>query len=219
MSRSRVLIVDDHRVVIEGIKSLLLDQDGFTVVGEALHGGEAVDLVQRHRPDIVIMDISMPGLDGVAATTRIKESWPDTRIVIYTMHSDNRFIVELFRAGISGHVLKGGAVTDLIEALKAVQAGETYFAAEASRLLWEHLQEAVGQGTQPRENELDRLSPREREVFKLLADGQSIKSIAQTLCISPKTVETHKYSLMEKLDARTVTDLTKLAIRHNIIHV
>ncbi len=217
MAPCKVLIADDHRVVIEGIKSLLKDHPRFQVVGEAVDGHQALELVEKLRPQVVVMDISMPGLDGVAATSRIKSRFPQTQIVIYTMHADDRFIVELLKAGISGHVLKGGAVSDLLQALEAVSRGETFFTSQTPQLLLDRLRrDQVPAGGPGR---LASLSPRELEVFRLLADGHPVKAIAESLCISPKTVETHKYNLMEKLGARSVTDLTKLAIKEKIISV
>ena len=213
----KVLIADDHRVVIEGIKSLLKDHPRFQVVGEAVDGHQALELVEKLRPEVVVMDISMPGLDGVAATSRIKSRFPQTQIVIYTMHADDRFIVELLKAGISGHVLKGGAVSDLVEALEAVSRGETYFTSPTPQLLLDRLRR--DQAPESGAGRLGSLSPRELEVFRLLADGHPVRAIAERLCISPKTVETHKYNLMEKLGAKSVTDLTKLAIKEKIISV
>ena len=217
MPPCKVLIADDHRVVIEGIKSLLKDHPHFQVVGEAVDGHQALELVEKLMPDVVVMDISMPGLDGVAATCRIKSRFPQIQIIIYTMHADDRFIVELLKAGISGHVLKGGAVSDLVEALEAVCRGETFFTSQTPQLLLDRLRR--DQAPTGGAGRLASLSPRELEVFRLLADGHPVKAIAERLCISPKTVETHKYNLMEKLGAKSVTDLTKLAIKEKIISV
>jgi DNA-binding NarL/FixJ family response regulator len=217
LAKCKIIIADDHRVVIEGIKSLLANQPRYVVAGEAVNGRQAVDLAVRLRPDIVIMDISMPDLDGVEATRKIKELTPDVKIIIYTMHSDQRFIMELFKAGISGHVLKEGAPSELLTALDHVSRGETYFSGAAPRELLKHL--LALQPEQVDQDTLACLSPREREVFGLLADGHSIKSIAEKLCISPKTVETHKYNVMDKLGVDTVTDLTKLAIKLHLIEI
>ncbi|MDD3311757.1 response regulator transcription factor [Pseudodesulfovibrio sp.] len=215
MPRRTLLIVDDHRVVIAGIRSLLDSLADVEVAGEATDGAEAVELARRLRPDLVIMDISMPGMDGVEAAGLIREVSPGTRIVIYTMHSDQRFILELFKAGISGHVLKEGPPSDLCAAVEAVMHGGTYFTTiDPAALLRQLAPERDGKAPL-----LDLLSPRELDVFRLLADGLSVKEAAARLNISPKTVETHKYNLMEKLDVATTTDLTKLAIRHGLISV
>ena len=217
MTDSRVLLVDDHDVVIEGIKSALDGLEGFTVVGMAIDGQQAVAQASRLQPDIVVMDISMPEMNGVEATRQIKERLPDVRIVIYTMFSDKEYVLELFRAGIDGYVLKQDPLSDLLLALDAVKAGGTYFSTEAPKVLGEHLRGAGRSGGEAKPNALDALSGREREVFKLLADGRSVREIAEALFISPKTVESHKYHIMAKIDVETVTDMTKLAIREKLI--
>ncbi len=217
MTDSRVLLVDDHDVVIEGIRSALDGLEGFAVVGMAIDGAQAVSEASLLRPDIVVMDISMPEMNGVEATRQIKERLPDVRIVIYTMFSDKEYVLELFRAGIDGYVLKQDPLSDLLLALDAVKAGGTYFSTEAPKVLSEHLRGAGRSGGETKTNALDALSGRERQVFKLLADGRSVREIAEALFISPKTVESHKYHIMAKLDVETVTDMTKLAIREKLI--
>jgi DNA-binding NarL/FixJ family response regulator len=157
----------------------------------------------------------MPGMDGVEAAGRMREVSPETRIIIYTMHSDQRFILELFKAGIAGHVLKEGPPSDLCAAVEAVMSGGTYFTTiDPAAFLRQLAPERDGKAAP-----FDLLSPRELDVFRLLADGLSVKEAAAQLHISPKTVETHKYNLMEKLEVGTIPDLTKLAIRHGLISV
>lgn len=215
MSSIRVLVVDDHGVVVQGIKSALDDLDGYEVVGVAGDGLEALQQVKATRPDVVIMDISMPGMNGVEATREIKHRFPDTKIVIFTMFSDREYVLELFEAGMDGYVLKQDPFSDLIFALSAVKAGGTYFSTQAPKVLSEHLRGMAS--TQAEAGELDVLSRRERQVFELLADGKAVKEIARELFISPKTVETHKYNIMAKLEVDSVTEMTKLAIRNNVI--
>lgn len=217
MEQTSILIVDDHRVVIEGIKSALVERPEFIVVGEAADGLEAIGLVDELAPDIVIMDISMPTLNGLEATRRIKQEHPETHVIIYTMYSDKEFVIDLFKAGISAYVLKDDPLTDLVLSLEAVKGGGTYFSTMAPTVLLRHVEELEASSSQ--HDIYDTLSRREREVFKLLAEGQSIKEIAAALFISPKTVETHKYSIMEKLQASSVVELTKIAIRKNLIKV
>ena len=217
MPKTKILIADDHRVVIEGIKSALQEHPEFKVVGEAVDGLEAVEFAKSLEPNIVIMDISMPNLSGIEATRQIKGLNPGNQIVIYTMHSDKEFVIDLFKAGISAYVLKDDPLSDLILALKAVEGGGTYFSTMAPTLLARHMEEMEEKTTS--KNSFDTLSQREVEVFQLLAEGKRIKEIAKQLFISPKTVESHKYNIMEKLQAASVIDLTKIAIRKNLIKV
>jgi DNA-binding NarL/FixJ family response regulator len=217
MADTRVLLADDHDVVLEGIRSALEALEGYTVVGMATSGQRAVAQTMALKPDVVVMDISMPGMNGVDATKEIKARLPETRIIIYTMFSDKEYVLELFRAGIDGYVLKQDPLSDLLLALDAVKCGGTYFSTEAPKVLAEHLRDEVQSERDARTHALDALSDRERQVFELLADGRSVKEIAQTLFISPKTVESHKYHIMAKLGVDSITEMTKLAIRENVI--
>ena len=215
MDKTKILIADDHRVVIEGIRSALQEHPEFEVVGDAADGLQAVESAKSLGADIVIMDVSMPNLNGIEATGQIKQFNPEIRIVIYTMYSDKELVIDLFRAGISAYVLKDDPLSDLILALQAVKGGGTYFSTLAPTILLRHVEE-LEEKTET-EDPYDSLSQREREIFRLLAEGKSIKKIADQLFISPKTVETHKYNIMEKLQAASVVDLTKIAIRKNLI--
>jgi len=215
--KTKILIVDDHRVVIEGIKISLQEHPELEVVGEAADGLQAVEFVKSSQPDIVIMDISMPNLNGIEATRQIHECNPETRIIIYTMYSDKELVIDLFKAGISAYVLKEDPLSDLLLALKAVKGGGTYFSTMAPTLLVRRMEELEEKTRE--EDPFETLSRREREVFLLLAEGKGVKEIADELFISPKTVESHKYNIMEKLQAGSIVDLTKLAIRKKLIEV
>jgi len=215
MPKTRILIVDDHWVVIEGIRAALREHSDIEVVGEAFNGREAVKLAESLKPKIVIMDISMANLNGVDATMQIKKISPDIRVIIYTMHSDKEFVIDLFKAGISAYVLKEDPMTDLILAIKAVSSGGTYFSTMAPTILLRHMQTLETGNLEKDDFEL--LSLREREIFQLLAEGRTSKAIAGQLCISPKTVESHKYNVMAKLDIQSMTELIKMAIRKKII--
>jgi DNA-binding NarL/FixJ family response regulator len=217
MEKTKILIVDDHRVVIEGIKSSLQEHTEFEVVGEAVDGLQAVEFVKTSNPDIVLMDVSMPNLNGIEATRQINRLRPETRIVIYTMYSDKELVIDLFKAGISAYVLKDDPLSDLILALKAVKGGGTYFSTMAPTILVRHMEELEEERTEG--DSFDTLSQREKEVFILLAEGKGIKKIAGELFISPKTVESHKYNIMEKLQAASIVELTKIAIRKKLIEV
>jgi DNA-binding NarL/FixJ family response regulator len=218
--KTRVLIVDDHWVVVNGIKAALEEHEEFEVAGTASDGLQAVKSVKSLKPDIVIMDISMPNLNGIGATYDIKKFNKNIRIVIFSMFSDKEYVLSLFRAGISGYILKEESVADLILALKSVRGGGTYYSKSIQKTIQEHMEDLeLGHRKTAREIEdgLIRLSVREKEVFPLLADGLSAKEIAERLGISPKTAESHKYNIMEKLNATSVADLTKIALKKNLI--
>ncbi len=215
MKKTKILIADDHQVIMDGIKHALTDCPEFQVVGEAFDGHQAIEQAEALKPDIVIMDISMPGLNGIESTRQIKKSCPDIRIIVFTMHSNKEFVVDLFRAGISGYVLKTDPTSDLVLAIEAVKAGGTYFSTNTPTMLLRHMKE-LEEGKHDKDG-FESLSKREREVFLLLAEGKSIRQIGDQLYISPKTVGSHKYNIMEKLDTRTMADLVKIAIRKNLV--
>ena len=217
MQKTKILIADDHGVVIDGIKQALSEHPEFEVVGEVSNGNEALEQAEVLKPDIVIMDISMPGLNGIESTRQMKKSCPDTRVIVFTMHSNKEYVVDLFRAGISGYILKSDPTSDLMLAIKAVKQGGNYFSTNTPTILLEHMKE-LEQGKRHYDG-FERLSVREREIFCLLAEGKSIREIAEQLYISPKTVGSHKYNLMEKLDAQSMTDLVKIAIKKSLIQI
>ncbi len=213
----RIIIVDDHEVVLEGLKGALGDYEGIEVVGEASEGREALKLVESLRPDIVIMDVSMPRFNGVEATFQIKKMFPDVKVIIFTLHSHREFLHPLIKAGISGFVLKENPISDLYLAIQAVKKGGAFFSKDVQEYLANYF--AGGEAGKGERDPFDLLSSREREVFQLLAEGSSVREVADLLHISPKTVETHKYHIMEKLQIRSMTEWTKEAIRRGIIHV
>ncbi len=213
--RTRILLVDDHQVVIGGIKSALGDHPEFLVVDEAYNGRDAVKKARQLKPDIVIMDISLPDLNGMDATMQIKKGDPSIHIIVFTMHADREYVVNLLKAGISAYVLKEDSITDLVLAIQAVKRGGTYFSTTAPKVWQEH-----GMGVNNEDhsrNGFDALSLREREVLQLLAEGYSVKDVAWKLDLSPKTVETHKYNIMEKLGASSLVELARIAIRKKLI--
>jgi DNA-binding NarL/FixJ family response regulator len=216
MPKTRLLIADDHRVVIEGIKSALSEHQELEIVGEVLNGREAVRNAKISNPDIVIMDISMPDLNGIDAALQLRELDPGIGIIVFTMYSDEEYVVDLFEAGISAYVLKEDHITELVMAINAVRSGSSYFSGVIKKIIQEHMRN-LERGKNGRDS-FRELSLREREVFQLLCEGNTIKDVARKLGISPKTVESHKYNLMEKLNAFTVADLTRIAIRKRLVH-
>ena len=217
MNRERIFIIDDHRVVIEGIRSAMKDEKTIEIVGDATDGVQGMADVKTLKPHMVILDIAMPEFNGVDATLKIKEMDPRIIVIIFTMYSNKEYVLDLFKAGASAYVLKEDPTENLISAIHAVKAGGTYFSEKVREVFLDHLRELEnGKSSEVR---IERLSRREREIFLFLAEGRSIRQIGEQLNISPKTVETHKYNLMEKLKVTNVIDLTKMAIRKNLIQV
>lgn len=207
--------MDDHQVVISGIRGVLGEFPEFEVAGEASNGRDAVRLARELEADIVIMDISMPDLNGIDATIQLKKKNPRARVIIFTMYSDKEYLLDLIRAGISAYVLKEEPISDLILALKAVKSGGTYFSTISPQVLIEQIGR-LERGDSANIGFRD-LSPRQREVLQLLAEGNNVKDIAVKLNLSTKTVESHKYSIMAKLNAHNLADLTKIAIKHKLV--
>ncbi len=210
----RVFIADDHAVVRDGLAYIVNAQPDMEVVGGAGNGREAVALVRQLRPDVVIMDISMPELNGIDATAQISESVPEARVVILSMLGTAEHLFRSLQAGAQGYLLKESAGRVLVEAVRAVYAGHRYFSDEMTRLLVEDYvqQRETGPQTSP----LDRLSRREREILQLVVEGKSSAEIAETLALSPKTVETYRSRLMSKLGIRDVPGLVKFALQHGL---
>jgi DNA-binding NarL/FixJ family response regulator len=199
----------------EGLKKLLEGKPDFDVIAEACDGRQAVELAQQLNPDVVLMDVSMPGLNGVEATRKILNDQPGTKVVGLSMHTDRRYPSELLRAGATGYLPKDGTFDELEKCVRTVLAGEIYI---SPRLVDGIEHEGVGHranGT----SAFDRLTPREREVLQLMAEGQATKEIAATLHVSVKTVETHRRQIMEKLNIYSVAELTKYAIREGLTSV
>jgi RNA polymerase sigma factor (sigma-70 family) len=221
-AKTKIFIADDHPVVVDGIIRAMEKVREFEIAGTAPDGIQAVEQIKTLKPDIVIMDISMPNMKGIDATREIKR-WNDrTQVIVYTMHSDREYITTLFRLGISGYVLKAEPVQELVRAIKVIRDGGTYYCSTVRDLLQEHM-EALTLANLSEARELQdgvaRLTVREKEIFVLLADGLTPKEIADRLHISPKTVETHKYNIMAKLEVSSVAQLTKIAIKKNFIQL
>jgi DNA-binding NarL/FixJ family response regulator len=207
-----ILIADDHKLMREGLSSLLSQQPEIHVVAQAKTGREAVQLTERHSPDVVVMDVSMPDLNGIDATRQIISRRPRTKVVALSMHSDRQFVAEMFRAGASGYLLKDSAFEDLASAIRAVAKNETFIAPRISGFSLEDY--AFTQAGEPLI--APRLTQREREVLQLMSEGKGTKEIAGQLGLSAKTVETHRQHLMDKLEIYSVAELTKFAIREGL---
>lgn len=211
---TRILIADDHRIMREGLRALLAVQDGVTVVGEAEDGRRAVDLAGRLHPDIVIMDITMPGLNGIEATRQIIAANPETRVIALSIHSDRRFVRQMFEAGATGYLLKEGAFEELARAIHAVADGRAFVSPGIAGILIDDcVRHMAGKATPAG---APSLSGREREVLQLLAEGKATKEIALILRVGAKTVETHRRQVMLKLQLNSVAELTKYAIREGL---
>lgn len=214
MMDTKVLLADDHAILREGLRMVLDAQPGISVVGEAEDGRQALEMVERLRPDVVVMDIAMPNLNGAEATRQIKRRFPQTRVVILTMHENEQYLSQIVNAGATGCVLKRSAGTELVTAVKAAARGESYFSPSlATMMLDVYRMQLAEKG----EDELSLLTEREREVLQLIAEGKSNQEIADQLVVSIKTVQTHRMHIMDKLDAHDRGDLVKHAIRLGVI--
>ncbi|HET7109280.1 MAG TPA: response regulator transcription factor [Gemmatimonadales bacterium] len=209
----KVLVADDHTVVREGIRHVLDGEPGFIIVAEAATAAEAVRLAEAEKPDVVLLDITMPGESGLQAAVRIRKLVPETRILILSMHDNPEYVLESVRAGAHGYLLKDSAATELRQAIRAVHQGEEYFSAPIAHRLRAAVRGQAGELPGP----LDVLTGREREVLVGIALGRTNKEIASELGISHRTVETHRESLMRKLGIKTVAGLTKLALETGLV--
>jgi two-component system response regulator NreC len=213
----RVLIADDHKIMLAGLRSLLEKQADFEVVGEAENGRKAVKMVQEKTPDVVVMDVSMPDLNGMEATTQIIESLPETKVIALSMHSDKRFVMGMLRAGASGYLLKDCASQELANAIVQVAGGKKYLSPEITGVIIDDVLQ--GGSSEEFSTVSSVLSPREREVLQLIAEGWSTKQIASHLYVSIKTIETHRRQIMKKLDLHNIADLTKYALREGLTSI
>jgi DNA-binding NarL/FixJ family response regulator len=209
----RILLADDHTLVRAGIRSLLESIEGVEVVAETGDGREALELIGKHRPDVALLDIAMPGLSGLEVAKRIEQASPKTKVIILSMHADATHVREALRSGVSGYLLKGAAVAELPLALKAVMRGDSYLTPKVSQQVVEGFLRDTDDDPGP----LNGLTTRQREILQLIAEGKAMKEIAGILDISIKTVETHRLRLMERLDIHDVPGLVRFAIRAGLV--
>ncbi len=210
----RVFIADDHAIIRDGLRLILESQGDISVVGEASNGRQTVQEVKKLCPDIVIMDIAMPELNGIDATTHIIEDCPNTNVIMLSVFDTSEYIFKAFKAGAKGYILKESAGEEVVKAIRKVQSGQHYLSQEISgTVVTDYIkQRVVDKGKSPFKS----LSNREREILQLIVEGKSIKDISDTLFISPKTVETYKSRIMQKLDIRDIPSLVRYAIKHGI---
>jgi DNA-binding NarL/FixJ family response regulator len=211
----RVILAEDHTIVRKGLRALLESAMDIEVVAEAADGRMALDLVADMRPDVVVMDITMPLLNGLEATRQLKQHYPDLKIVILTMHSDEEYVFQSLRAGVDGYLIKQTAPNELVKAIRAAHQGDSYMSPTISKkVIAEYIRQAE-KGLEP--SSLERLTRREREVLQLVAEGHSMGQIAGLLYISEKTARVHRSHLMSKLDLHNTAELTLYAVRHGVI--
>ncbi|HTZ84524.1 MAG TPA: response regulator transcription factor [Candidatus Acidoferrales bacterium] len=218
----RILIADDHEVARRGIRALLENHPGWEVCAEAKDGREAVELVSKSKPDVILLDIGMPNLNGLEATRQILATIPEMPILILTMHDSDNVVREVLRAGARGFLLKSDAGRDLVAAVEALQLQRTFFTTKVSQMVLNGFLDRNNPGTEGEPDlkpSSETLTSREREVIQLLAEGKTSKEVAVALNLSVKTAETHRTNLMRKLDLHSVADLTRYAVRNGIVQV
>lgn len=209
----RLLIADDHAIIREGLRALLSEEADVVVVAEAEDGRSAVRLTHEHHPDVVVMDVEMPHLNGIEATRQLLAEVPDTRVVALSMYSTPRLVMEMFRAGAAGYLLKDCVFEELVRAIREVACGRRYVSSAIAGVV---VDEAIGHQPDGEGSAWRALTPREREVVQLLAEGRNVKAIAAALFISPKTVESHRRNVLDKLGLGSIAELTKYAVREGL---
>jgi DNA-binding NarL/FixJ family response regulator len=214
MDTLRILLADDHALIRAGIRALLERLHGVEVVGEASDGRETLVLVKEYQPDIVLMDIAMPGLNGLEALQRIRHEFPETNVLILSVFADEEFVAQALHLGAAGYLIKGSVPAELELALRAVARGETYLSPSVSKQVVRQYLERVAGGS----SLFEILTPRQREILQLIGEGRSTKEIATTLSLSIKTVERHKSELMDRLDIHDIAGLVRYAIRMKLVN-
>jgi len=215
MTPIRVLLAEDHTLIRAGIRALLEHLAGVQVVAEAGDGREALRLIEMHKPDVALVDIAMPGLNGLEVTARAAKDFPNVRVIILSMHANEEYVLQALRVGAGGYLLKDAGTSELELALRAVVHGETYLSPAVSKHVVADYVRRVGAEEQPRL--LDQLTARQREVLQLIAEGRTTQEIANLLNVSVKTIETHRTQLMQRLDIHDIAGLVRYAIRMGII--
>lgn len=210
----KLFIADDHKVFRDGVSSILGNLDDITVVGEAGNAYETTDGVNQHLPDVILMDISMPITNGIELTKILKKSYPDLKVLIFSMHHESSYIMSALEAGASGYLLKDAGSTEMVNAIRTVYNNGTYYSPEVSNVLIEHLSKGTNPHSEKKESPLTK---REKEILQLIAEEYSNPEIAEKLFISPRTVDTHRRNLLEKLELKNTAGLVKYAIKNGYI--
>jgi two-component system, NarL family, response regulator NreC len=211
----KIILADDHKIVREGLISLLNQQNDMKVVADAAEGFSIINFARKFKPDVVITDISMPDLNGIEATEVIRKEFPKMKIIALSMHSEKHVILRVLRAGANGYLLKDSAFLELVKAIRSVLKGEIYLSSKITDMVVNEYIKKISEN----ESDLDLLSVREKEVLQLISEGKSTKEIAALLFVSIKTIESHRKHLMEKLGLFTVADLTRFAIKEGLIFI
>ena len=215
MPRVRILLADDHTMVRQGLRKVLEERSDWEVVAEANNGREAVRLAEQHHPDVAIVDVAMPLLNGIETTRQITKRAPATRVLVLSMHSDEAYVTQILQAGATGYLLKDSADVDLMQAVGAVSVGKSFFSPAIARvMLDDYVRQLADKGITDR---YESLSAREREIFQLIAEVKTNKEIAALLSVSPSTVDTHRGHIMEKLDLHSAAEIVLYAVRRGVI--
>ncbi|MFP4052354.1 MAG: response regulator [Phycisphaerae bacterium] len=209
----RVILVDDHQVVLDGLQGLLSDEPDIQVIASADNGRTAVDLAREHKPDVVVIDIAMPQLNGIAAVRQILSASPQTRVLALSMHTGGQIVTDMLQAGAVGYVVKSSPIEEVIHAIHTVMNGKTFLSPEIAGGI---VQDLVRGSSGEKDPTRSTLSDREKEVLQLVAEGKSSKEIAATLHVTTKTIEWHRKSIMDKLGIRSIAELTKYAVREGL---
>jgi len=212
MDKISVLLADDHRLVRDGLKTIIDSSNDIHVIGEASNGLEALKKVEELRPDVVLLDISMPNLNGMETARRIKKEHPAIKIIILTMHEEQEYSMKMVRMGVAGYLVKDSTAGEVMEAIRSVYNGKAFFSPQIAKVLAESYREAVTDTEDPYE----RLNNREREILQLITEGHTNKTIASILCISPKTVDNHRTNLMRKLNIHSTADLVRWSTKRGL---
>ncbi len=217
MEKIKILFADDHAIVRDGLRSLFKSDPGFSIVGEASDGAEAIRLVEENRPDVAVLDISMPNVNGIEATGIIKERYPGTKVLILTIHENEEYIHELIMAGADGYVLKNAEKKEIFDGVRAVAGGSTYFSSHVSKALLDGLVRSTRNKVPFQISNEEKLTKRETEVLRLIAEGLTSKQIADRLNVGITTVNSHRMNIMKKLNIHEIVGLVKYAIQKSLI--